>query len=57
VSHDHQRVLEVHLFDFDGDLYGIDVEVEFLRFLRGEKKFASVDELRDQIARDIAAVR
>jgi FAD synthase len=35
----------------------MDVEVEFLRFLRGEKKFASVDELRDQIARDIAAVR
>ena len=57
VSQGHQRVLEVHLFDFDGDLYGIDVEVEFLRFLRGEKKFASVDELRDQIARDIAAVR
>jgi riboflavin kinase/FMN adenylyltransferase len=57
VSQGHQRVLEVHLFDFGGDLYGMDVEVEFLRFLRGEKKFASVDELRDQIARDIAAVR
>jgi riboflavin kinase/FMN adenylyltransferase len=57
VSHDHQRVLEVHLFDFGGDLYGMDAEVEFLRFVRGEKKFASVEELRDQIARDIAAVR
>jgi riboflavin kinase/FMN adenylyltransferase len=57
VSQGHQRVLEVHLFDFGGDLYGMDVEVEFLRFLRGERKFASVDELRDQIARDIAAVR
>jgi riboflavin kinase/FMN adenylyltransferase len=50
-------VLEVHLFDFGGDLYGMDVEVEFLRFVRGEKKFASVEELRDQIVRDIAAVR
>jgi riboflavin kinase/FMN adenylyltransferase len=57
VSQGHQRVLEVHLFDFGGDLYGMDVEVEFLRFLRGEKKFASLEELRDQIARDIAAVR
>jgi riboflavin kinase/FMN adenylyltransferase len=57
VSQDHQRVLEVHLFEFEGDLYGIDVEVEFLRFVRGEKKFASVEELRDQIVRDIAAVR
>jgi riboflavin kinase/FMN adenylyltransferase len=49
-------VLEVHLFEFEGDLYGMDVEVEFLRFVRTEKKFASVDELRAQIARDIAAV-
>jgi riboflavin kinase/FMN adenylyltransferase len=57
LSHDHQRVLEVHLFEFEGDLYGMHVEVEFLRFVRGEKKFASVGELRDQIARDIAAVR
>ena len=57
VSQGHQRVLEVHLFQFEGDLYGMDVEVEFLRFVRGEKKFASVEELSDQIARDIAAVR
>ena len=57
VSHDSKRVLEVHLFEFDGDLYGMDVEVEFLRFVRGERKFDSVDELRAQIERDIAAVR
>ena len=57
VSHDRQRVLEVHLFEFDGDLYGLDIEVEFVSFVRSEKKFASVDELRAQIARDIAAVR
>ncbi|MFM8885519.1 MAG: riboflavin kinase, partial [Chthoniobacterales bacterium] len=56
VSHDAKRVLEVHLFDFDGDLYGMDLEVEFVRFVRPEKKFASVDQLRDQIERDIAAV-
>ena len=57
VSHDAKRVLEVHLFDFDGDLYGMDLEVEFLRYVRPEKKFASVDELRAQIARDIAEVK
>ena len=56
IGHDASRVLEVHLFEFEGDLYGMDVEVEFLRFVRKEKKFASVDELRAQIARDIAAV-
>jgi riboflavin kinase / FMN adenylyltransferase len=57
VSYDAKRVLEIHLFEFEGDLYGMEVEVEFLRFIRGEKKFASVDALRGQIARDIAAVK
>ena len=54
---DHQRVLEVHLFEFDGDLYGMEIEVEFLSFIRPEKKFGSIDELRDQIARDVATVK
>ena len=57
VSHDSKRVLEVHLFEFEGDLYDMDIEVKFLRFLRGERKFDSVDDLRAQIERDIAAVR
>lgn len=57
VSFDAKRVLEVHLFDFDGDLYGMEVEVEFLRFVREERKFGSVEELRAQIGRDVAAVR
>jgi riboflavin kinase/FMN adenylyltransferase len=57
VSHDAKRVLEIHLFEFAGDLYGMEVEVEFLRFIRGEKKFSSLEELRTQIARDVAAVR
>ena len=57
VSHDARRVLEIHLFEFAGDLYGMEIEVEFLRFVRPEKKFGSVDELRAQIAKDVAAVR
>jgi len=44
--------LEVNLFDFDGDLYGREVQVKFKRFLRGEQKFASLDELKAQLARD-----
>ncbi|MEI7864418.1 MAG: riboflavin biosynthesis protein RibF [Chthoniobacterales bacterium] len=54
ISTDAARVLEVHLLDFKGDLYGREMEVQFLRFLRGEKKFTSLDELRAQIACDIA---
>ena len=57
ISHDSKRVLEVHLFEFEGDLYDMDVEVEFLRFVRPEKKFGSVDELRAQIAKDIDSAK
>ena len=52
-----ERRIEPYLLDFDGDLYGMDIEVEFLRFVRGEKKFDSLDDLRAQIERDIAEVR
>lgn len=52
-----ERLLELHLFDFDRQIYGDDVEVEFRAFLRPERKFANVDELRAQITRDAAAAR
>lgn len=52
-----RRRVEVHLLDFDGDLYGAELEVEVGEKLRAEQKFASLDELRAQIARDVAAVR
>ena len=48
------RSLEVHLFGECGDLYGRTLEVEFVRYLRGEEKFASLDELRERIRRDVA---
>ncbi|WP_081917078.1 bifunctional riboflavin kinase/FAD synthetase [Geobacillus sp. FSL W8-0032] len=44
--------IEVHLFHFSGDLYGQTLVVEWHRRLRSERKFASVDELAAQIARD-----
>ncbi len=52
-----ERLLELHLFDFDQQIYGDDVEVEFRAFIRPERKFASVDELRAQIARDAETAR
>ncbi len=49
--------LETHLFDNPGDLYGADITVWLLRFLRPERKFASVEELREAIAHDGEAAR
>jgi len=49
--------LEVHLFDFTGTLYGQHLEVVFRHGLRDEVKFDSVDELRQQIARDFDNTR
>ncbi len=52
-----ERLLELHLFDFDRQIYGDEVEVEFRAFLRPEQKFASLNALRDQIARDAAGAK
>ncbi len=54
---EHQRAFEVHIFDFDRDLYEQEVEVLFLQKLRDEKKFDSVDALKQQIAADVQAAR
>jgi riboflavin kinase/FMN adenylyltransferase len=50
-----QLRVEVHLLDFSGDLYGQEVEVAFVEKLREERKFASPEELRAQIKRDVTA--
>jgi len=49
--------LEVHLFDYDGDLYGQEVAVALHAFLRAERKFGSFDELRAQIVTDAEQAR
>lgn len=49
--------LEAHLFDFDGDLYGLHLRVQLIEHIRAERKFASFDELKAQIARDAEAAR
>jgi riboflavin kinase/FMN adenylyltransferase len=49
--------LEVHLFDFDGDLYGQHLRIDFLHKLRDEQKYPNLDELKAQIARDCDLAR
>jgi riboflavin kinase/FMN adenylyltransferase len=51
------ELIEAHLVDFDGDLYGRQLRLEFLRRLRGEKRFASVDALVDQMRLDVEEAR
>lgn len=46
------RHLETHIFGFDGVLYGERLRVGLLQKIRGEQHFASVEELREQIAKD-----
>jgi riboflavin kinase/FMN adenylyltransferase len=50
-------LLETHVIDFNGDLYGKHVHVEFLHKIREEQKFASLDALKAQIAQDIGVAR
>ncbi len=52
-----KRLLETHLFDFDGVLYGLTLRVELLEKIREEQKFSSVEELRAQIAKDKEIVK
>lgn len=50
-------VCETHILDFSGNLYGKRVSVEFLKFIRSERKFASLDELKAQVESDIALAK
>jgi riboflavin kinase / FMN adenylyltransferase len=50
-------LVEAHLIDFDEDLYGTELRIDFLSRLRGERMFDSVDALVEQIARDVARTR
>jgi riboflavin kinase/FMN adenylyltransferase len=56
-TEDARRLLEVHIFDFDGDLYDQVIEAKFIHYIRPEKKFSSVDELKAQIEADVASVQ
>ncbi len=50
---EEKLVAETHIFDFNQDIYGKPIKVNLLQFLRGEQKFAGVQELAAQISRDV----
>ena len=52
VNNDEIENIEVHLFDFDGDLYDKEIKVRFVKRVRGEHKFESLDALKKQIQID-----
>ena len=56
-EHAEHSLLEAHLLDFAGDLYGQRLRVVFHDFLRGERKFSGIDELKAQLQVDIAYAR
>jgi riboflavin kinase / FMN adenylyltransferase len=51
------ELIEAHLLDFDGDLYGQELGLRFLRRLRGERRFDSVQALVEQMRRDVERTR
>jgi riboflavin kinase/FMN adenylyltransferase len=57
VQSDGRATLEVHLFDFSGELYGVHLQVEFIAKIRDEEKYADLATLRAQIARDCELAR
>lgn len=57
VTNEQESRLEVHVFDFDGDLYGAELTVALHTYLRPERKFAGLDALRTQIATDVVQAR
>ncbi len=54
---DGQRLVEVYVLDFDGDLYDRVIEVNFVKRLRGQEKFAKVEDLIAQMKRDVEDTR
>ena len=54
---DERFLLEVHLFDYAAEVYGRQIEVDFIAHIRDEHRFASFEALREQITRDVQQAR
>tara|TARA_B110001454_G_scaffold219199_1_gene251730 strand:- start:34142 stop:35059 length:918 start_codon:yes stop_codon:yes gene_type:complete len=48
--------IETHIFDFNTEIYGDEITVEFLKFVRSERKFSGIEEIKNQIGLDIASL-
>ena len=57
VSDSHKCTLETHILDFEKDIYGKYITVEFIKMIRAEEKFKSLDELKNQIIADVLSVK
>ena len=57
IGNGDDRSIEAHIFDFDRDIYGQPLRLEFVRRIRPERKFASIDELSAQLCRDAQEIR
>jgi len=53
----HRPVIEVHIIDWEGNLYGSEMRVKLMGFLRPEQKFHSLEELKQQIIRDCSSAK
>jgi riboflavin kinase/FMN adenylyltransferase len=54
---DHIFSVEVHILDFNKNIYGQKIRINFVQRIRGEKKFSSISELSDQINKDTVRAR
>ena len=52
-----EQTVELYLPDFEGDLYGKNLTVKLLKYLRPERKFENMEALRQQIVQDVAALK
>lgn len=57
ITHDMRRRIETHIFKFSSDIYGKEIVVELLEFMRFEHKFNGLEELKEQISEDVKWVR
>lgn len=55
--HQDETILETHIFDFDKELYGKRIKVEFINFIRPERRFKDLEELKNTIKADIQTAR
>lgn len=57
IADNNRTTLEMNLFDFDSSIYEQDVEISLLEFIRPERRFDSIDALREQVLKDIEKVK
>jgi len=52
IDHDLKQTIEVNIFDFDQDIYGKELKIDFVEYLRGDVKFTAIEALKEQLTKD-----